>query len=107
MYPTINYIDHSDDTLPTLSSGNLTSAGPGATRACMRVNLGIPTTGKWYWEANWDSVASARVGFAESSSFLDNACGTTALSWGMQNDGKVVNDNSEGSALFTWSTNGI
>jgi hypothetical protein len=105
MYPIISYIDHSDDTLPTLSSGNLTSAGPGATRACMRVNLGIPTTGKWYWEANWDSVASARVGFAESSSFLDNACGTTALSWGMQNDGKVVNNNSEGSALFTWATN--
>ena len=105
MYPTINYIDHSDDTLPTLSSGNLTSAGPGAGRACMRVTLGIPTTGKWYWEANWDSVASARVGFAESSSFLDAACGGTALSWGMQNDGKVVNDNTEGSALFTWATN--
>jgi|TARA_R100000093_G_scaffold68317_1_gene39889 hypothetical protein len=105
MYPTINYIDHSDDTLPTLSAGNLTSAGPGAERACMRVTLGIPTTGKWYWEANWDSVASARVGFAESSSFLDATCGGTALSWGMQNDGKVVNDDTEGSALFSWSTN--
>ncbi len=105
MYPTINYIDHSDDTLPTLSAGNLISAGSGTTLACMRVNLGIPTTGKWYWEANWDSVASARVGFAESSSFLDAACGGTALSWGMQNDGKVVNDSTEGSALFTWATN--
>ena len=107
VYPIINAIDHSNDTLPTLSEGNLRSAGPGASRACLRTTLPIPTTGKWYWEAKWNSVASARIGFAESNSQLLSNCGQSALSWGIQNDGKLVNDNSEGSALFSWSTNDI
>ena len=107
LYPVINIIDHSDNTLPTTSEGNLRSAGPGASRACMRTTIAIPTTGKWYWEAKWNSVASARIGFAESNSQLLSNCGQSALSWGIQNDGKLVNNNSEGSALFSWSTNDI
>jgi len=107
LYPVINIIDHSNNTLPTTSEGNLRSAGPGASRACMRTTIPIPTTGKWYWEAKWNSVASARIGFAESNSRLLSNCGESALSWGIQNDGKLVNNNSEGSALFSWSTNDI
>ena len=107
LYPVINIIDHSNNTLPTTSEGNLRSAGPGASIACMRTTIPIPTTGKWYWEAKWNSVASARIGFAESNSQLLSNCGQSALSWGIQNDGKLVNNNSEGSALFSWSTNDI
>ncbi len=107
LYPVINIIDHSNNTLPTTSEGNLRAAGPGASRACMRTTIPIPTTGKWYWEAKWNSVASARIGFAESNSQLLSNCGQSALSWGIQNDGKLVNNNSEGSALFSWSTNDI
>ena len=107
LYPVINIIDHSNNTLPTTSEGNLRSAGPGASIACMRTTIPIPTTGKWYWEAKWNSVASARIGFAESNSRLLSNCGQSALSWGIQNDGKLVNNNSEGSALFSWSTNDI
>lgn len=65
LYPIINIIDHSNTTLPTITEGNLRSAGPGAGRACLRTTIPIPTTGKWYWEAKWNSVASARIGFAE------------------------------------------
>jgi len=107
LYPIINVIDHSNNTLPTLSEGNLRSAGPGASRACLRTTIPIPTTGKWYWEAKWNSVASARIGFAESTSQLLSNCGQSALSWGIQNDGTLVNNNSSGSALFSWSTNDI
>ena len=107
LYPIINIIDHSDTTLPTISEGNLRSAGPGASRACLRTTIPIPTTGKWYWEAKWNSVASARIGFAESTSLLLSNCGQSALSWGIQNDGTLVNNNSSGSALFSWSTNDI
>ena len=107
LYPIINIIDHSNDTLPTISEGNLRSAGPGASRACLRTTIPIPTTGKWYWEAKWNSVASARIGFAESTSQLLSNCGQSALSWGIQNDGTLVNNNSSGSALFSWSTNDI
>jgi hypothetical protein len=107
LYPIINIIDHSNTTLPTISEGNLRSAGPGAGRACLRTTIPIPTTGKWYWEAKWNSVASARIGFAESNSQLLDNCGQSALSWGIQNDGTLVNNNSSGSVLFSWSTNDI
>ena len=107
LYPIINIIDHSNNTLPTISEGNLRSAGPGASRACSRTTIAIPTTGKWYWEAKWNSVASARIGFAESTSQLLSNCGQSALSWGIQNDGTLVNNNSSGSVLFSWSTNDI
>ena len=107
LYPIINIIDHSNHTLPTISEGNLRSAGPGSSRACLRTTIAIPTTGKWYWEAKWNSVASARIGFAESNSELLSNCGQSALSWGIQNDGTLVNNNSSGSALFSWSTNDI
>jgi hypothetical protein len=107
LYPIINIIDHSETTLPTISEGNLRSAGPGASRACLRTTIPIPTTGKWYWEAKWNSVASARIGFAESNSQLLANCGQSALSWGIQNDGKLINNNVQGTTFFSWSTNDI
>lgn len=55
-YPTLNPLDNSGG---TMTNGNLVFTAPGASHNYTRGTVPLPTTGKWYWEYNATTVASA------------------------------------------------
>lgn len=80
-YATLNPLDKSSDL--TLSNGNLTVTAGGSGYDTVRSTIGT-STGKWYWEWKYTTVASAdaMVGFAKSTASLNNYVGIDDKAWG-------------------------
>ena len=109
-YPTLNPLQQSLNSTPTISNGNLTltkSAG-GAEWTNTGCTMTIPKSGKWFWEITWTSVGGgsvARCGVADSNDyeFNRNTSGTglpwmgsgTGTSWSCDVRGYKYHDGTE------------
>ena len=77
----------------TLSNGNLTaSAGSDMVRATIS-----KSSGKWYWEVTFDSLAGLTLGIATSSATLTSYLGSDANGWSYysENGNKINNATQE------------
>ena len=109
-YATLNPLQQSLNSTPTISNGNLTltkSAGS-AEWTNTGCTMNIPKSGKWFWEITWTSVGGgsvARCGVADSDDyeFNRNTSGTglpwmgsgTGTSWSCDVRGYVYNGGTE------------